>query len=98
MALTQASMVEEILPRHERAIVRSIYRASVLADAQKTLNQSILIMKAGLEGEKKLLTPAVMNQYERMSEFLRISYTNALTTTKIPTATLLAIEVLPPEK
>lgn len=98
MALTQASMVEEILPRQERAIVRSVYRASIIADAQKVLNQSVQFMITGIEGEKRPLTPDTMNQIARLSDFLRTSYINALITTKIPVASILAIEVLPPSK
>jgi len=40
MALLQSSIIEDILTRQERAVIRGIYRASQLAEAAVTLRKT----------------------------------------------------------
>jgi hypothetical protein len=98
MAITQQSIAEEILPRHERVIVRNVYRVSVLADTIKALDVSLNIVSNHSDGTKCPLTNDTINAMKNVRSFLVTSYSNALLNIKVPTTQLLAIEVLPLSK
>lgn len=83
MAIVQASLVEEILNRQEKAVLRGIYRASQLAEALNALDKVNLVVTSFGVADAKL--PASCNQqYTELRTFLANAIHVALSTTKVP--------------
>jgi hypothetical protein len=85
MAIVQASIQEEVLPRSERAVIRGIYHASQLSEALVTLCK----VEASIEEQRaatvRSATPAIPKEtISLMKDYLVRQIASALVSTKLP--------------
>lgn len=82
MAITLGSIQEEILTRQQRAIVKSVYRASQMLDAVSQLDKMILNLTTG---EQPLGPATEASQHIfAMRRYLQSEIQIALQNTKLP--------------
>jgi len=86
MAIVQASIQEEVLPRSERAVIRGIYHASQLSEALVTLSR-IEECLGSINSASRLGTKNTIETHDTISSmkaYLSSQIANALVSTKLP--------------
>lgn len=85
MALVQASLAEEILTRHERAVIRGIYRASQLSEGLLQLDKTVAMIKPEYNSQTGKVSEFTQTAQE-IRLYLADQIVSALTSIKIPAA------------
>lgn len=81
MAITQDSMAEEILSRSERAIIRSVYRASKLQEGIIAIDKILATLS---ESAPMGQTPPSFPHIKEIKRYLQDAISTALVNTKVP--------------
>jgi hypothetical protein len=85
MAIVQASLQEDILPRSERAVIRGIYHASQLSEALIALSKIEDSLNNKCNEAVKLRTHINFKEsIDQMKHYLAVQIANALVSTKVP--------------
>jgi len=84
MAIIQSSLVEEILTRQEKAVIRGIYRASQLNEALTQLDKIVDLYSRDELVKNEILSDENKTHYLNLKAYLLNSIATALVSTKVP--------------